>query len=122
MKKFNQIILVDNISPTLLLQIIDLIKAVYENIRALPNPTERETIGYDCIKFAVKMEHSYLDIGNGRINRITGLREIQSSLNKVKNYTKILADLRLWQPKTCARIAENILTIQNIIMRELKND
>ena len=122
MQRFNQVVLVDNISPTLLLQITELIKIVYENVRALPNPTERETFGYDCITLAAKMEHCYLNISNGRKNRVVGLREMQATLNSLKNGVKILADLRFWSPKTCARIAEHLIAIQDIIIREVRDE
>ena len=121
LQKFNHIVIVDNIIPILFLQIEELLKAVYENVRGMNGPIEREAFGYQIIKKTTHMAHLYLGLANGYIPKLNCLKQIKSDLKIVKYQTKILADLKIWTPKTCARIGEIIIKIQDIVTHEIKH-
>ena len=120
MQNFNHIVMVDNIIPVLFLQLEELLKAIYENVRGMGGPVERETFGYELIKSTAKMNHLYLDLTNGQTSKATCLKNLKIELSFVKYQTKLIADLKIWSPKTSARIAEIIIKIQDIIDREQK--
>lgn len=121
MQKFNHIVIVDNVIPVLFIEIEELLKSIYENVRGMSGPTEKETLGYTAINSTAKMAHIYLDLANGHFDKLTGLKKLKQELKIVKYQTKLIADLKIWTPKTCARIGENIIKVQDIIERELKN-
>lgn len=121
MQKFNHIVLVDNVVPVLFLEIEELMKAVYENVRGMGGPVEREVFGYATIRAVIQMAYFYLDLANGRINKIDCLKRMKIELKVVKYQTKLIADMKIWTPKTCARIGETIIKVQDVIEREIKN-
>lgn len=121
-RNFNHIVMVDNVIPVLFLQLEELLKAIYENVRGMGGPVERETLGYELIKTTTKMNRIYLNLTNGYLSKQTALETIKQNLNFVKYQIKLIADLKIWQPKTSARIAEIIIKLQGIIERELKTN
>lgn len=121
LQKFNHIVLVDNAIPVLFIALEELLKALYENIRGMSNPVEKETFGYQLIDRTTKMNHAYLDLTNGHISKLNCLKTIKENLKYVKYHTKLLTDLKIWTPKTCARIGETIIKISDIVEHELKN-
>lgn len=120
MRHFNHIVLVDNIIPVLFIQLEELLKAIYENVRGMSGPTERETFGYPLVKQTTAMLHLYLDLTNGLLSRDACFKQLKSKLNYIKYQTKLVTDLKIWQPKTCARIGDIIVKLQEIIIRESK--
>lgn len=122
LKTFNHVVLVDNPNPTLFLQITELIKATYENVRKMPSPIERKAFGYYCVERSADMFHIYLDVANGRRIKKTGFLEIKTELNLLKNQIKIIADLNIWNAQVCCRIGDIIIKIQNIIEQELSTE
>lgn len=121
MQKFNHVVIVDNIIPVLFIEIEELLKAVYENVRGMAGPVEKEAFGYSAIRATAQMAHLYLDLANGKINKLNCLKQLKTHLSLVKYQTKLITDLKIWTPRTCARIGEIIIKIQDIIERELKN-
>lgn len=121
LQKFNQIVIVDNSIPVLFVEIEELLKAVYENVRGMNNPVEKQTFGHQIITATSTMACLYLDLSNGNIDKLNSLKQMKQNLMTVKYHTKLLTDLKIWQPKTCARIGEIIIKVQDIIERELKN-
>ena len=121
MRSFNHVVLVDNIIPVLFIQLEELLKAIYENVRGMGGPVERETFGYDAIRIANEMVHSYLDLANGKTDKLTCLKKLKIKLSFLKYQTKIITDLKIWQPKVCARIGDIIIKVQEIIDRESHN-
>ncbi|MBQ2672600.1 hypothetical protein IJG01_01335 [Candidatus Saccharibacteria bacterium] len=118
-QKFNHIVMVENVFPTLFLEINELIKAIYENVRKMPGPIERETLGYDMIKVAAKMKRCYLAICNGKVNIHDGLEEVRASIDYLKSQIKIIADLKIWVPKVYARIGDILIKIQDMADQKL---
>ena len=121
MRKFNHVVLVDNILPILFIQLEELEKAIYENVRGMSGPVEREVLGYKLLNLSTNMLHLYFDLANGNIDKYSCLKKLKSDLNSIKYQVKIIADLKIWQPKTCVRIGDIIIKIQEIIIRETKN-
>lgn len=119
-QKFNHVVMVENAFPTLYLVIDELVKAIYENVRKMPGPIERETLGYDLIRIAVKMKRIYIEISNGRLNEMDGLNGIREALNFLKSQTKVIADLKIWTPRVYARIGDNMIKIQDMTERLIK--
>ena len=121
LQNLNRVVIADNIIPVLFLQLEELLKSVYENIRGMGGPVERETFGYDLLKTIIKMNHAYFALTSGQLSKHTCLTQLKSHLGFVKFQVKLLADLKIWTPKVSARIAETVITIQEIVLRELKN-
>lgn len=120
MRNFNHIVIVDNIIPILYVQITELTKAIYENVRGMAGPVEREAFGYSCIEKASEMGRIYIAMANSRINQADGFQKIKAALNYIKAETKILADLKIWSPRVCARIGDIIVKIQEILENETR--
>lgn len=120
LQKLNHVVLVDNAIPVLFLQLNELLKILYENVRGMGGPVEREALGYDMVKTAAAMAHLYLDLANGRVSKHYCLTGLKHQLNFIKYRTKILADLKIWNARTCARVAEVIIKVGDIIDREQK--
>lgn len=120
MQHFNHIVLVDNIIPVLFLQLEELLKIIYENVRGMGGPVERKAFGYDLVKAVTEMNHLYFSLTNGQTDKLTCLTHLKHQLTFVKYQTKLIADLKIWQPRTIARITEAIIKVQDIINRELK--
>ena len=104
----------------LFLQLEELAKAVYENVRKMNGPVERESYGIDMNKMTARMVRAYLAFAGGEINRESCLRTLKSDLNFVKRQMKLVTDLKIWQPKVCARLGNIVIQIQEIIEREEK--
>ena len=121
LQSFNHIVMVDNIIPVLSLQLEELLKAVYENVRGMGSPVEREAFGHDLIKTVITMNHLYLDLTNGYLSRHACLIKLKTHLQQVKYQIKLIADLKIWTPKTSSRLAEITIKLSDIITRELKN-
>ena len=68
-----------------------------------------------------EMIRIYIEMANGRIDEMTGLKNIRLRLNKTKSQVKILADLKLWNAKTYARVGECLIKIQDIVELKLNN-
>lgn len=117
---FNHVVMVDNIIPILFIQTEELLKAIYENVRGMSSPVERETFGYTLIEFTAKMAETYLDLANGHLDKLACLKQMKSHLKTIKYKTKLITDLKIWTPKTCARIGDHIIKVQDIIEREFK--
>lgn len=120
LQQLNHIVMVDNTIPVLFVQLEELLKAIYENVRGMGGPVERETFGYELINRTATMNRLYLNLTNGATDKTTCLTTIRKHLNFVKYQTKLISDLKIWQPKTSARIADIIVKVQDIIDRELK--
>lgn len=118
MSKFNHVVLVDNCIPVLFVQLEELAKAMYENVRGMSGPVEREIYGYDMAKVTARMVRTYLELANGRVNKVRCLDKLEEDLTLVKYQVKVVADLRIWQPKTCARMGGIVIKLQEIIERE----
>lgn len=118
MRNFNHIVLVDNIIPVLFIQLEELAKTVYENVRGMAGPVERKAFGYTLIKLSTDMLHLYFDLTNGLIDKHLCLKNLKTKLNSIKYQIKIIADLKIWQPKTCARIGDIVIKIQEIVISE----
>ena len=118
--KYNHVILVENSIPVLYLNLNELLKVSYENVRRL-EPVARETLGNILVEMSAEMVRIYIEFSNGRISEDLGLKNIRSRLNKVKSQVKILADLKLWNARTYARIGEIIIKIQDIVDLQMKN-
>lgn len=121
LQKFNHIVLVDNTIPVLFIALEELLKAIYENVRGMSNPVEKETFGYQLIDKTIEINHTYLDLANGHISKLDCLKTIKFKLRFIKYHVKLLADLKIWTPKACARIGEIIIKISDIVDHELKN-
>ncbi len=119
-QKFNHVIVAENIIPTLFLNLNELLKASYENVRRL-EPVARETLGNYIITTCAEMVRVYIEMANGRMNELEGLKIIKNRLDKVKSQVKIIADLKLWNAKTYARIGEMLIRTQGIIENKQKN-
>lgn len=120
-QKFNHVVIVDNIIPVLFVQTEELLKAIYENVRGMASPVERETFGYATINNAITIAHLYFDLANGHLNKLSCLKQMKTPLKLVKYQVKLITDLKIWTPKTCARIGEIIIKLQDIIEHEIKN-
>lgn len=116
--KYNHVIVVENPIPVLYLNLNELLKINYENVRRL-EPVARETMGNFIVSTAAEMVRIYIEMANGRINEKVGLKNLESRLNKVKSQVKILADLKLWNARTYARVGECMIKIQDIITLRL---
>ncbi len=121
LRHFNQLVMVDNIIPVLFLQLEELLKIIYENSRTLPSQFDRDTFGKTLTDTANKMTCTYFDLTNGHINRVNCFKNLKSDLTFIKYQVKLLTDLKLWQPKTSARVADIITKIKDILDRESKN-
>lgn len=66
------------------------------------------------------MVRIYIEFANGRVDEILGLKTIKARLNKVKSQVKILADLKLWNARTYARIGEVLIKTQDILDLQIK--
>lgn len=122
--KYNHIVLVENSIPVLYLNLNELLKVSYENVRRL-EPVARETLGNMIVEISAEMIRIYIEFSNGRTNKSLGLKSIKNRLNKIKSQVKILADLKLWNARTYARVGEIIIKIQDILdlqMRDLENE
>ncbi len=120
LRHFNQLVMIDNSIPVLFLQLEELLKIVYENTRTLPSQFDRDVFGRPLTNTANKMTCAYFDLTNGRINRVNCFKSLKSDLAFIRYQTKLLTDLKIWQPKTSARAAETITKISDILDRESK--
>ena len=119
LQKYNHVIMTENVIPILYLQLDDLLKAVYENVRRM-EPVGRETLGNLMVELAAEMKRIYIEIANGRLKEAEGLRLIMNRINKLKSQLKIIVDLKIWNARVYARIGEIIIKTQEIIEIELK--
>lgn len=118
-KRFNHVVMAENVNPTLFVNLDDLMQAVYENVRRL-EPTARETLGNMMVEVCAEMICCYAEMCNGRIKEAEGMRHIKKLLNKVKSQAMILSDLKLWNARIYARIGEIVIKIQDILDLQLK--
>ena len=118
--KYNHVIMAENTIPVLYLNLNDLLKACYENVRRL-EPVARETLGNYVVEMVAEMIRIYIETTNGRIGEVEALKNIWTRLNRVKAQVKILADLKLWNARTYARIGEILIKIQDILDLQIKN-
>ncbi len=122
LRHFNQLVMVDNSVPVLFLQLEELLKAIYENVRTMKSQIERDSFGYPLLTTVNRMNCTYFDLTNGRINHENCLISLKSDLTLVKYQTKLIADLKIWTPKTTIRIAEIVIKIIDILDRESKTN
>ena len=120
-RRFNHVVMAENINPTLFVNLNDLTKACYENVRRL-EPVARDTMGKMVIEACTEMVRCYIEMGNGRIKESAGLEHIKRLLNKIKAQAMILSDLRLWNARTYARIGDIIIKTQDILDMQLKSE
>ncbi len=118
--KYNHVIVAENTIPVLYLNLNELLKISYENVRRL-EPVARETLGNTIIDITAEMIRIYIEMANGRINEVKGLQNLKIRLNKIKSQVKILADLKLWNARTYARVGESMIKIQDIIELKLNS-
>ncbi|MBR0430689.1 hypothetical protein IJJ05_00100 [Candidatus Saccharibacteria bacterium] len=118
--KYNHVIVAENTIPVLYLNLNELLKISYENVRRL-EPVARETLGNIIIDITAEMIRIYIEMANGRINEVKGLQNLKIRLNKIKSQVKILADLKLWNARTYARVGESMIKIQDIIELKLNS-
>lgn len=118
--KYNHVIVAENTIPVLYLNLNELLKISYENVRRL-EPVARDTLGNFIVNTVAEMIRIYIEMANGRIDEMTGLKNIRLRLNKTKSQVKILADLKLWNAKTYARVGECLIKIQDIVELKLNN-
>lgn len=118
--KYNHVIVAENTIPVLYLNLNELLKISYENVRRL-EPVARDTLGNFIVNMVAEMIRIYIEMANGRIDEMTGLKNIRLRLNKTKSQVKILADLKLWNAKTYARVGECLIKIQDIVELKLNN-
>lgn len=115
---YNHVIVTDDASPALFVQLEVLAKAMYENVRRL-DPVARETLGNVALEKTAFMIRAYIETSNMRLTEREGFLAIQKALNFVKSQVKIIVDLKLWNGKTYARIGDAILTTQKLLNLEL---
>lgn len=119
LQKYNHVIMTENVIPILYLQLDDLLKAVYENVRRM-EPVGRETLGNLMVELAAEMKRIYIEMANGRLRTDEGLKMFMSRINKMKSQLKIIVDLKIWNARVYARIGEIIIKTQEILELELK--
>ncbi len=119
-QRYNHVVIAENVIPTLYVNLNDLLKACYENVRRL-EPVARETMGNLIVEVCAEMIRCYIEMGNGQIKEEVGLKHIRKLINKVKSQTKILSDLGLWNVKTYSRIGDIIIKTQDVVDKVLKN-
>ena len=119
--RYNRVIVAENTIPVLYLNLNELLKISYENVRRL-EPVARDTLGNYIVNMVAEMIRIYIEMANGRIDEVTGLKNIKSRLNKVESQVKILADLKLWNARTYARVGECMIKIQDIVELRLNNN
>lgn len=120
-RRFNNVVMTENTIPTLYVNLQDLMKACYENVRRL-EPVAREALGNMIVEMVAEMLRCYTEMGNGRVVEATGLKYIQKLLNKTKAQAKILSDLGLWNARTYARIGDIVIRIQDVVDLQLKKE
>ena len=118
--KYNHVIVAENTIPALFLNLNELLKVCYENVRRL-EPVAREALGNFIVEIDAEMVRMYVEMTNGRVSENDGLKEIRKRLNQVKSQVKILADLKLWNAKTYARVGEILIKVQEIVDLRLKS-
>lgn len=119
--KYNHVIIAEDIIPVLYVNLNELMKICYENVRRL-EPIARDSLGIYIIKILAEMIRVYIEMANGRINEMAGLDEIGNRLNLIKYQVKIIADLKLWNARTYARIGDGMIKIQGIIDLQKRNN
>lgn len=119
MQKYNHVIVATNTIPTLYLNLNEMMKICYENVRRL-EPVAREGFGYSILKIESEMLSIYIEMANGRINEVEGMAQLKTKLNQVKAQVKLLVDLKLWNAKTYARVGEVLIKVQRILELRLK--
>ena len=82
--KFNHLVLVEDSTPTLFVQLSELLKATHENTRLMPGPLEREVFGEVMLKSIKVATIAYMQYGNGKINYKTTLKTIKTELENFK--------------------------------------
>lgn len=117
--KYNHVIMATNMIPMLYVNLNDLLKACYENVRRL-EVVARETMGNMVVELVAEMMRIYIEMGNGRINELKAMAEMRARLNKIKSQVKILADLKLWNANAYARIGEIMIKVQVILDSRIK--
>lgn len=117
--KYNHVIMATNMIPMLYVNLNDLLKACYENVRRL-EVVARETMGNMVVELVAEMMRIYIEMGNGRINELKAMAEMRVRLNKIKSQVKILADLKLWNANAYARIGEIMIKVQAILDSRIK--
>lgn len=117
--KYNHVIMATNMIPMLYVNLNDLLKACYENVRRL-EVVARETMGNMIVELVAEMMRIYIEMGNGRINELKAMTEMRVRLNKIKSQVKILADLKLWNANVYARIGEIMIKVQVILDSRIK--
>lgn len=118
--KFNHLALVEDSTPVLFVQLTELLKTTYENTRTMPGPIERKIFGESMLLSIKNATIAYIKYGNGKINYKTTISTIKAELENLKYHLKIVADLKIWGPKTYQRIGEHIVKIARIIELEEK--
>lgn len=119
LQKFNHVIMTENVMPVLYLNLDDLVKAVYENVRRM-EPVARETLGNLMLELAAQLKRIYIEMANGRIKSEESYLAMMARINKMKSQLKIIVDLKLWNARVYARIGDIIIKTQEIIELELK--
>lgn len=119
LNKYNHVIMAENVIPVLFLNLSELMKVCYENVRRL-EPVARETLGNYIIEATAEMIRIYIEMSNGRLSEMEALKHIRLRVNKIKSQIKILTDLKLWNARVYARIGEILIKVQEIVDLQLK--
>lgn len=117
---FEKSVLPQNLFPTLFAQITELTRAVYENTRTLKDPLLKSVAGESFVKTAFKIEAIYLSLTNDSDSLTQKLSAIAKEVSLLKYQAKIIADLNVWQPSACARLADLFNKVDFIAKQELQ--
>lgn len=117
--EFNRSVLSDNVMPVLYLSLVELNKAVHENLRRLPH-AERELCGVRLSREASDVVHKYFYYTNGSMDREEFVNFAQDTLLSLEYRVKEVSDLGIWSAVTTARIAKHIIKIRDILNVEAK--
>ena len=121
MRRFNQLVMVDNAIPVLFLRLGELHSALLDNVRKMPGPVEREGYGFILLTLATELQCFYLAFANGKIDVVEFFEATKKRLDGIKYRTKVIADLGIWKPKVIARIGDILIDIANILDSERKS-
>lgn len=120
LQRFNHLVMVDNAIPVLFLQLEELHRALFQNVRRMAGPVEREAYGLPTLAIMNELECRYLDFANGRLEAEDFFQGVQQQLDTIKYRVKIINDLKIWEVRVTARIGEILMKLVEIVESECK--
>lgn len=67
LQHFNHLVMVDNVIPVLFLRLEELHLALYQNVRRMSGPMEREAYGLPLLTLATELQCLYFEFSNGKL-------------------------------------------------------